>query len=467
MKSVASYKALSYVWGDPQVTEKIMINGNVFFATTNLAAALKQFRHHHYRGFIWADAICINQSDLIERSEQVLLMYSIYSLAAEVVAWLGPEVSDSRKAMVYLNKFDDLSEKQSRRYANQSTLDAILNLLSRPWWFIVWIAQEMILPHFLTVWCGPDSVSFGNLERMLIWAFQREDMRNSLPLTNGGVLQALMLGKDRQTWQSGGPKRSLTALLHIHRARMATDVRDKIYAIYSLCRNGEQYRGLGTRPNYSRQWQEVYAEVAVQIMIGEKNLDILSFADSETNKGELPSWAPNWKYAMRSEPIMPHTWTNHQLYSAAGTTKANCTPLGLSMLNLHAISLQGILVNELSTVCEAFVPSVAFLEGDFEEYEKSLLAMISSWHDSLRPGSSGKLSETDAMDFADSFWRTLITDVVYVLLGAYVPFLLRKEAREAIKYRLIGECYVQGVMDGQMINKVKEQRVKKVDLTII
>jgi hypothetical protein len=34
------YDALSYVWGDPTVTTPILVNGEVFNATTNLAAAL-------------------------------------------------------------------------------------------------------------------------------------------------------------------------------------------------------------------------------------------------------------------------------------------------------------------------------------------------------------------------------------------------------------------------------------------
>lgn len=171
LESGLTYKALSYVWGDPQVTEDVIINDHVFLATTNLAAALKQFRRHHYQGFVWVDAICINQSDLVERSDQVPLMFSIYSQAAEVVAWLGLETSNSRKAVVYLDKFDHRSDMQRRRYAHQKTLDAILNLLSRPWWFRVWIAQEMILPRMLAVWCGPDNVNFGNLDRMLIWGY--------------------------------------------------------------------------------------------------------------------------------------------------------------------------------------------------------------------------------------------------------------------------------------------------------
>ena len=40
------FTALSYVWGDPEVTEDIFLNDKVFPVTTNLAAALKYVETH-------------------------------------------------------------------------------------------------------------------------------------------------------------------------------------------------------------------------------------------------------------------------------------------------------------------------------------------------------------------------------------------------------------------------------------
>jgi hypothetical protein len=39
--------------------------------------------------FRWYNALCVNQQDLEERSQQVKRMAEIYSKAAKVVAWLG------------------------------------------------------------------------------------------------------------------------------------------------------------------------------------------------------------------------------------------------------------------------------------------------------------------------------------------------------------------------------------------
>lgn len=102
-----SFTALSYVWGDSAVRDCILVNGRPFQATTNLATALRhiprlwqesKLRTGSRRGSsrllqeplrVWADAICINQEDVGERSQQVRLMKRLYSEAELVMCWLA------------------------------------------------------------------------------------------------------------------------------------------------------------------------------------------------------------------------------------------------------------------------------------------------------------------------------------------------------------------------------------------
>jgi hypothetical protein len=53
------YTALSYAWGDPNVTRPITLNGHSFDVTTNLKSALLQLRHRTQLRSLWIDAICI------------------------------------------------------------------------------------------------------------------------------------------------------------------------------------------------------------------------------------------------------------------------------------------------------------------------------------------------------------------------------------------------------------------------
>jgi hypothetical protein len=72
------YNALSYVWGDPTVTTPILVNGEVFHTTTNLAAALRLFRTKGMEELLWVDAICIDQGSVEEKNQQLPLMRDIY-----------------------------------------------------------------------------------------------------------------------------------------------------------------------------------------------------------------------------------------------------------------------------------------------------------------------------------------------------------------------------------------------------
>jgi hypothetical protein len=64
-------------------------DGIPFAVTPNLHVALKHFRHAARRRVLWVDAMCINQNDPDEKSEQVPMMGEIYRRATKVYAWLG------------------------------------------------------------------------------------------------------------------------------------------------------------------------------------------------------------------------------------------------------------------------------------------------------------------------------------------------------------------------------------------
>jgi hypothetical protein len=95
------YVALSYCWGEPTCTKKISINGNAVNVTSNLESALRHLRAKGYRR-LWIDAVCINQRDKIEKSQQLLWMGSIYRRAEEVAAWTGEDSADLHKALSFV-----------------------------------------------------------------------------------------------------------------------------------------------------------------------------------------------------------------------------------------------------------------------------------------------------------------------------------------------------------------------------
>lgn len=97
-----TYSALSYRAGDPAITRSIIINGFNFQAFSSLAHALAKARQfwtemHGSKDFLlWIDQICINQLDITERSQQVELMWDIYSSAKDVMICLSTKRADDK-----------------------------------------------------------------------------------------------------------------------------------------------------------------------------------------------------------------------------------------------------------------------------------------------------------------------------------------------------------------------------------
>ena len=91
ISSEIKYWALSYVWGDLDDTVAIICNGNRLSITRNLHALLVNLfetseMEKPEPSYLWADAICIDQMDNGEKTQQVRLMQDIFSHADHVVA---------------------------------------------------------------------------------------------------------------------------------------------------------------------------------------------------------------------------------------------------------------------------------------------------------------------------------------------------------------------------------------------
>lgn len=96
------YEAVSYVWGNQTLVEVVRVDSVEERITGNLHDLLINLRYQERVRTIWVDALCINQKDGHERSEQVKLMGRIYQQAARVVAFLGQEWDGVDIACEYL-----------------------------------------------------------------------------------------------------------------------------------------------------------------------------------------------------------------------------------------------------------------------------------------------------------------------------------------------------------------------------
>jgi hypothetical protein len=89
IEQASSYEALSYRWDAPTGTRPITCEGKRLLITPNCESALRHLRGRWFSRSLWIDAVCIDQSNSLEKSGQVSLMSEIYKRCSRVVVWLG------------------------------------------------------------------------------------------------------------------------------------------------------------------------------------------------------------------------------------------------------------------------------------------------------------------------------------------------------------------------------------------
>ncbi|KAF7927449.1 uncharacterized protein EAE97_010124 [Botrytis byssoidea] len=158
-----NYTALSYVWGDANDTTYIFVDGFRFAVTVNLAAALHDLRDEKRQLRLWANAVCINQTNNLQRSQQVDLMKEVYSHAQATVIYLGALVEQTESLFELMNQLDP-----DRTKLLEIAEDAIKDVVSRPWFTRVWVYQELVLSNVVFVQFGRLRVPWDYLCEVLL-----------------------------------------------------------------------------------------------------------------------------------------------------------------------------------------------------------------------------------------------------------------------------------------------------------
>lgn len=178
-----TYEAISYAWGAGEFTSSIALGGQSLSITASLAGALKQFRRQDSTRLLWADAICIDQGNDSEKSDQVTKILTIFERAELVRIWLGEEGEFTSFALSYVqvqnflkaqvgigaNAGSSIFPKEPSgkdalawtRYWNEKTrvLRGMQDLLTRPWLRRVWVQQEIYAARVARVHCGDQEFS--------------------------------------------------------------------------------------------------------------------------------------------------------------------------------------------------------------------------------------------------------------------------------------------------------------------
>ncbi|KIW67178.1 hypothetical protein PV04_06449 [Phialophora macrospora] len=320
-----TYHALSYVWGSPMPHKSIYIDDQPVEVTPNLFMALRRIRHTTDKVCLWVDALCINQKDDLEKTSQVKRMTEIYAKATTVFMWLGEEEDDSDLAMALLQRLEndfvamfDWEPHRDRtsvfgpfattpfqsHSSNNSPGDfkedwsdfleafrserfdrhwrALECLFKRPFWFRVWIVQEIVATFRATLRCGSQAASWNFL--MMVTPIFRALRVHHREVTLGARLQVELVVKQYAELNFNirhDEKPSLLEALVRLRRFQATDPRDHIYAILNLVNQK------GFEPDYTKSMAEVYKDVVKFVIEQDQTLDVLSACKPSRSVGSL------------------------------------------------------------------------------------------------------------------------------------------------------------------------------------
>ncbi|KAK4220897.1 heterokaryon incompatibility protein-domain-containing protein [Podospora fimiseda] len=410
------FSALSYVWGEANNNRSIILDGQTFQVTNNLFTALTRLYTDSFNGHIWIDAICINQSDNDEKAVQVQLMSHIYTRAAKVLIWLGPEPDHGAlQSIQYLGTMfreqvrsrDGIGEIEFNNrasgfvqtvrqfavtdgYGDSSKPDFNFELLwlffsQRPWWRRVWIIQEVVLARQATILCGTASIPWDDLAECLAvfeWMIlypSIEPQHKRLYHIVGAIIQSVM----HLLLANSGYQRSLKgAAGDVEKAGMslletlnwtflnsdhdsgiqATNPRDRIYGLLGIVRPEDVQK---ITVDYSDNWSldKILFEVG-KILLKDHGPDVLTYYQGplmhKCHENPPPSWVIDWT-APRTLIVPGISLENehHNKYNASRGTSweywsSKCL-VEQASYEQPQISLRGRIVAQITAVGQEFV----------------------------------------------------------------------------------------------------------------
>ena len=504
------YEAISYVWGHEADKADILCDGGALQVPRNLVGALRRFRSSTDTRLLWADSICINQADILEKNRQVRIMGRIYASAATVLIWLGEaeegeveQVALGLYTVLELRKAGRLEELQQSQLiprpleeiydhinrlisiscgipAERSTgLGALVGLNANPWFRRAWTFQESFLAKDRRFF-------YGSLE------IATNEMHVAFSVL-GELHDVLEKGNGRELLQSStmlllGDASGNTTLRHFLNARRGSLCKNAVDLVYSLL--GVTTDGMGIEPDYYKEFTDVFAEALLSMIRADGNLAALDDVEIKPRGPGIPSWMPDWRKVPKNLRGLQGLKSN--VFSCAGTTKPT---LSISPNSLQ-LKIRGFLIDSIAELilpeealnstkaskevhmalvrilcCDLAVsqsdnaPTQRWTQSAYDMY-----SAIAAEHN--MPGTSTEFSTfIQRITRGSEYTRVMGThwerkglalsnaepgDVIAVLFGGRVPFVLRPTSYN--EYSFVGPCYVDQMMDGQAMKQLANYR---------
>ena len=395
--------------------------------------------------------------------------------------------------------------------------EALAKLFERTYFRRIWVVQEIVVASNAVIRCGSLTISWEYVEYMArsllatgwVRALKQVYGFNVIP----NFVQTISNIKASFSELNGGRGVPLSLLLSASRSFQAIDPRDKIMALVGLSDHRSLGSSASTLLDYSKADEDLYIEVTAHLMRRERSLNLLSSVEDISDRTmNLPSWVPNYRVWQRHTILGSSIRVAHLNFNAAGRTQVSASWASdgrvLAVDGYTYDTIENVSVNSLDRQIEdknvilewlqvaeplirrGIIGIEAFwrtLIGDqgshifpapkqygthFESYLFHAKARNQGYPKMPKIRKSGDASNAAhplvyqaALGYVAPNRKFLTTtkgliglgprsmqpdDLICIMSGGRVPYILRKEGGH---YRLVGESYVHGLMEGQAIQK--------------
>lgn len=402
----------------------------------------------------------------------------------------------------------------------------LASMLQCRWFARAWVVQEVGLARDPRVWYGDAEFSYRDVTRLALWQQQCAPQlvaRAGLEFNTIHIEWLDWTGAPEASGKS--PDRTFLELMNQASGLGCSDPRDHIYSLlgHPLAQLPGS-KGLIVTPDYERPVPDVYRELAMNLLQLPGGLRILSAVEhSEQPPMDFPSWVSLWTegITMCNLGIFPGFYYD----ASGGLDDVEPLVLGGTLLRLKGLVLDvvahaypfsdqdmefprqtgtldtisdNVMANNYATpyssaerVDSFSLTLVAGLSGyDEAETPKALPRHRSNFSAYWHYPSASHSSSSSSGD-AERFWtemrltsmsRSFFTtekgyfglgpritqpgDSCVIFPGGKVPFVIREAPDQENCWRLIGECYIHGVMRGEAGLLAHEGQISPEDIVL-
>jgi hypothetical protein len=410
---LAQYEAISYTWGEPKLECPLYLDsadGACIMVTRNLDTALRRLRRPTARRALWADAVCIDQSDDAEKSKQIPLMADIFRGASTVLAWLGGGAEEER-GMQILDQLSrrpkptpyDLEDGDIEFLEQDNNMNLIHQFLRLAWFTRLWVIQEIVMNADVVLICGASEISWARFATIL--RTHKDLIEKPLDLTEHSRLEGLytvaqLWAQDTLEMSFFPFRHTLLGLVETFHSYACTDPRDRIFALYSMASDAQSRskspdrRYMSMDVDYSSDVRQVYQDFAVACIISVHSLKPITILHAVLARNHVPtpddwpSWVPDWRVGKTRSLVDLARWV---------------PDVDIFMVDLDVVAIRPHCDSELTCIVDTIMPLIDI--DDAVSYVSSLRAQLEVWPQSAVQGLFQNITRLTDEEFGpEDYW---------------------------------------------------------------